>query len=106
MGAIGDGTLVDPQPTPTAVAGGHAFIALTSSSGNACGQTISNEVYCWGFNGNGELGDGTLEFRRSPTRVSGGLMFVEVAAGGGSQLRPGNLGGGLLPGPQQFRPIG
>ena len=51
QGAIGDGTLVDPRPTPTAVAGGHAFIALTSSGGNACGQTISNDVYCWASTG-------------------------------------------------------
>jgi alpha-tubulin suppressor-like RCC1 family protein len=35
-------------------------------------------VYCWGFNGSGQLGDGTMADRVAPTRV--------VGVGGAGQL--------------------
>ncbi len=34
----------------------------------ACGTT-SREVYCWGSNGNGQLGDGTTNGSPTPVRV-------------------------------------
>ncbi|HEX5575361.1 MAG TPA: hypothetical protein VFX42_05760, partial [Gemmatimonadales bacterium] len=44
--------------------------------------TTGNRAYCWGYNGQGELGDGTDTPRLTPTAVSGGLVFKQVDAGG------------------------
>jgi serine/threonine-protein kinase len=35
-----------------------------------CGVTTEGEAYCWGWNDNGELGDGTTTDRSVPTKVS------------------------------------
>ena len=34
-----------------------------------CYIGLTNEIYCWGFNADGEVGDGTFEQRLEPTRV-------------------------------------
>jgi len=45
--------------------------------------TTSGPTYCWGWNGSGELGDGTTTNRLVPTVVAGGLTFTAVSAGFG-----------------------
>lgn len=40
-------------------------------------------VHCWGYNGHGELGDGTRTDRRAPTPVRGLADAVTVVAGSG-----------------------
>ena len=32
-------------------------------------MTTANAVYCWGYNGNGELGDGTIVAHATPQPV-------------------------------------
>jgi len=39
------------------VAGGHAFIQVSASSGHSCGVTATGDVYCWGLNIDGQLGN-------------------------------------------------
>ena len=46
---------------------------------HTCGLTISHQAYCWGFNRNGQLGDGTTIDRTTPVAVVGGLRFREVS---------------------------
>jgi len=36
---------------------------------HACAITSKNEVYCWGANGKGQLGDGTTQNKFTPTRI-------------------------------------
>jgi len=86
FGQLGNGTLDPGQWTPTLVSGGFAFVQLTAGGQHTCGRTASGAVYCWGLNRVGQLGDGTSGYpasRSTPTLVSGGLVFVEVAAGAG-----------------------
>jgi alpha-tubulin suppressor-like RCC1 family protein len=58
-------------------------IALTSSLGGlySCAALSNGEIYCWGQNNNGQLGDGTIASRRNPTRVQGISDAVDVALG-------------------------
>jgi hypothetical protein len=96
---LGDGTLAD-RAVPTLVAGGIKFARIVASSGfgegsfaarpttlqggvgHTCALTASGTAYCWGWNGNGELGDGTNVDRFTPTRVAGNLVFETLALGG------------------------
>ncbi|MGH7679061.1 MAG: RCC1 domain-containing protein, partial [Gemmatimonadaceae bacterium] len=89
-GQLGDGTLVD-RNLPTLVAGGLKFVEIVTSSGFAtgafatapsevqggvghtCALTMAGKAYCWGWNGNGELGDGTTDDKTTPTPVAGDL---------------------------------
>ena len=49
---------------------------------HSCGLTASGEAYCWGYNGQGQLGDGTTTNRAVPTAVIGGKLFTAIALGG------------------------
>lgn len=79
-GAVGDGGGTTFRETPTAVVGGMDFRQIVASHGHSCGVTSSNQAYCWGQNGNGQLGTGDLVSTFEPTAVVGGHAFVEIDA--------------------------
>jgi alpha-tubulin suppressor-like RCC1 family protein len=85
-GQLGRGT-TSPSgtatPVPAAVAGGHSFTALSAAGEQTCGLTAAGAAYCWGYNGQGQLGDGTTEHRSAPVAVSGGHVFTQVSVGWG-----------------------
>jgi alpha-tubulin suppressor-like RCC1 family protein len=59
------------RTTPMPVSGGLQFQAVSSSteSYSTCGLTTAGEAYCWGYNANGQLGDGTLSNSAAPVKV-------------------------------------
>jgi len=57
------------SPTPVKVNGIEHAREVHVSTHHACALLISGEVSCWGFNGNGNLGDGTIESRPTPMNV-------------------------------------
>ena len=80
-GALGDGTQTE-RLTPVLVGNGRLFRRVDAGDGHTCGVSYpDNRAYCWGYNGRGGLGDGTNTRRLTPTAVSGGLKFRQVAAG-------------------------
>ncbi len=82
-GELGNPTLTQGNvPVPVAVAGGLNFASISPGRIFTCGLTTAGAAYCWGTNGNGELGDGTTTSRSSPVLVSGSLGFAMVSAGG------------------------
>jgi alpha-tubulin suppressor-like RCC1 family protein len=80
-----------------AVVGGLRFKQVSVSSNGTCGVTTENRAYCWGYNGDGRLGDGTtgpercltdqvaggLPCSTRPVAVAGGLHFAQVAVASG-----------------------
>jgi alpha-tubulin suppressor-like RCC1 family protein len=70
---------------PVAVAGGLEFSGVSTGSAHSCGVTTAGRVYCWGFNGNGQVGDGTnLNQRLTPVPVASALRFNSVLASHGA----------------------
>lgn len=63
-----------PQPTPKVV-------QVVAGGTHTCARLTDGIVKCWGGNGVGQLGDGTLIDRRVPTVVAGLSDVVELAAG-------------------------
>lgn len=81
-GQLAVGDAVD-RSSPTAVVGGltfsRVFQAHTGAS-SAYGITTSGQMYAWGFNGNGEGGNGTsgvLSRFSSPVAVLGGVSLLQ-----------------------------
>jgi alpha-tubulin suppressor-like RCC1 family protein len=70
-GQLGDGTAsATPQPTPTPVIGLPAAVAqLSVGWDHSCVRLAGEELWCWGKNDNGELGDGTGTDRATPVPV-------------------------------------
>ena len=73
-GELGNGTLTSSS-TPVAVMDPHGLAALTGVAQIAVGDDFSivlletGEVYAWGENDYGQLGDGSTSSRSLPTRV-------------------------------------
>lgn len=57
-------------------------IAVATGYRHTCALLSDGSVWCWGANNEGQLGDGTLEDRHLPTRVTLPEPAVEIAAGG------------------------
>lgn len=87
-GEIGDGSTTDrARPTPVDVSSlaTPTFFQITAGVNHACGVTTADELFCWGNNDKGQLGDGTTVDRSTPVAVDvSGLpttTFDEVSAG-------------------------
>jgi alpha-tubulin suppressor-like RCC1 family protein len=84
-GQIGDGTAGQSliRTTPVAVLGGLQFSGLSTSGVATCGVTTGNRAYCWGSDGNFQVGDGnsTQEQYTTPNAVTGGLQFRAITTG-------------------------
>jgi alpha-tubulin suppressor-like RCC1 family protein len=105
VGQLGTGT-IDPiaSLSPVAVTGGRHFREVSVGPSHTCAVNPFGRIWCWGFNINGELGDGTttpsgcsidalLCLSPVPVRVHGnGLVFRQVSAGGGTTGPTGNGG--------------
>ena len=86
-GQLGTGTR-DPEDAalpvhrkPVAVAGGLSFRTVVAGDGvHTCGVTTDDRAYCWGFGGQGGLGEGTSTINLTATAVAGGLSFRHVVA--------------------------
>lgn len=83
---FGAGSIYTPIQTPLSefarVAGGHNFSKVVTSGMHSCGLSAGGDIYCWGRNNAGQIGDGTQDDRYGPTLVDAGvLQFKDVAAG-------------------------
>jgi alpha-tubulin suppressor-like RCC1 family protein len=60
FGQLGDGSATQiPVTSPVAVADGHTFVQLAAGLFHSCGLEDTGQIFCWGLNANGQLGDGT-----------------------------------------------
>ncbi|MCU0652968.1 MAG: fibronectin type III domain-containing protein, partial [Candidatus Pacebacteria bacterium] len=82
-GQLGNG-LTDDSYVPVRVAYGESVtgdndgeylnnvLAITASSNYTCAASNAGNMYCWGYNGNGQLGDGSTNRQVTPIRVLAG----------------------------------
>jgi alpha-tubulin suppressor-like RCC1 family protein len=85
-GRLGDGSPSDLSvaASPVKVAGSDTLglVQLTLGSNHTCALSQDGRAYCWGFNGVGQLGDGTTTFRNTPTAVAGNHRFTYIQTNG------------------------
>lgn len=99
-GEVGDGTTA-LRSAPTRVAGANRYSFIATSSGFAggsnvfpptgapqgaightCALTVAGAAFCWGWNGNGQLGNADINISLVPVAVLGGHTFTTIALGG------------------------
>ena len=69
---------IEPAPTP------EALIAASLSSvqlSHSCATKSDGSLWCWGYNDNGQLGDGSTNNREYPVQVSGFTSVSTSSAG-------------------------
>lgn len=95
-GELGDGTRTG-RVTPTQVGGSTgtmlADVTSVATGGlHSCATTQTGEVYCWGLNETGQLGDGTKTVRLSPTKIKlGDVASVGVGFQHSCALAPAGV---------------
>ncbi|HET9947821.1 MAG TPA: hypothetical protein VFQ22_02730, partial [Longimicrobiales bacterium] len=110
---------VGEEPAEADPARGVRFVDIGASYAHTCALDDAGAAWCWGFNGDGRLGDGTTADRTVPTPVAGGHTFVSLGVGDahtcglradgvvlcwGANVR-GQLGDGDAPPPGDFGPV-
>jgi alpha-tubulin suppressor-like RCC1 family protein len=86
-GLLGDTTSRHDHPLPVLTDVRFDTLAAARSSassfGHTCALTAAGSAYCWGFNGEGQLGNSSFEpFSATPVAVAGGLSFASITVGG------------------------
>lgn len=82
FGQLGDGGAETDTDVPVAVATDLRFERLSAGGSHTCGRTTAGEVYCWGSNLRGQLGDGRGGTDSpTPRLIAGNLELVQVRAG-------------------------
>ena len=91
-GELGDGTTIDrTAPTQTDSLGiGRTAVYIASGWDHTCAILDDGSVACWGDNLYGQLGDGTVSDRTTPTQTSSlglGRTAVQISAGENTRAR-------------------
>ena len=62
------------------MSGGLSFRSVSAGFNHSCGVTTDDAVWCWGSNGNGQLGLALANGSNVPVRAGGSLAAAEVTA--------------------------
>ncbi|HYV96359.1 MAG TPA: Ig-like domain-containing protein [Gemmatimonadaceae bacterium] len=67
--------------TPVRVSSTVSFAAVASLAFGTCGLDTAGALYCWGYNSQGQFGDGTTTIKTTPTPGGTGVLFREFVGG-------------------------
>jgi alpha-tubulin suppressor-like RCC1 family protein len=99
-GQLGAGGSESSNYVPQLVGGGLVgvtVVELASKSNHTCALTDGGEIYCWGNNSNGQLGDGSHDLARAPVLVDVSALptlgqFTSLAVSGAGSCAFGDDG--------------
>jgi alpha-tubulin suppressor-like RCC1 family protein len=94
-GELGDGGTQD-SAVPLAVTGlDRGVAAIEAGDDHTCAVMISGAVVCWGYNEDGQLGDGTQISRSKPVAAGGFESGIRSIAAGWGHTCALTVGGGV-----------
>ena len=95
-GQLGNGTNVNAtiaQAVSTGQTGVASITGIAAGGSHSLALDINGQVWAWGYNGNGQLGDGTLVDKNLPVKVTGiTAPIIAIAAGGAFSVAIDNTG--------------
>lgn len=80
-GQLGDGTMVSRGEAAPVIALGRSVVAVAAGYSHSAALKGDGTVWTWGYNADGELGDGTTSTKTAPVQVSQLNDVVQIAAG-------------------------
>jgi len=80
-GSLGDGTTTQRSSPGTTAGGGNTWCAVSAGYRYMAALKTDGTLWTWGYNNNGQLGDGTTTNRSSPgTTAGGGTTWCLICA--------------------------
>jgi len=67
---------------PRKIASPAEFITIAAGDSSACGINSVGRAFCWGYNRQGQLGNGSTASRSAPSIVTSALTFTSITVGG------------------------
>jgi alpha-tubulin suppressor-like RCC1 family protein len=80
-GGLGNGAFASVSLVPTQVGTAANWTAISAGTGFSLALTNTNELYSWGKNNVGQLGNGTLTNTNTPTQVGTATDWLKVDVG-------------------------
>jgi alpha-tubulin suppressor-like RCC1 family protein len=80
-GQLGDGGGGGASSSSPVLATAGAYTEAAAGGGHACAMTSIGQVYCWGRNDFGQVGDGSTLTPARPTAIAGGARFAILGGG-------------------------
>jgi alpha-tubulin suppressor-like RCC1 family protein len=94
-GELGNGFGGIASAPPVMVLGGHTWAEVRPGGNSTCGVTTNGQGYCWGANGQGQLGDGATTGSLVPVSVTAGETWTTIDPGGAFACGVTTSGAGL-----------
>ncbi len=81
-GQLGNGQSNSYEVNPTLTSNGNGFASIASGNSNTCAIKAANgPLFCWGYNSNGSLGNGTNLSSNVPVAVNIAGSLTAIASG-------------------------
>jgi alpha-tubulin suppressor-like RCC1 family protein len=80
-GQVGIGSVVSPQYSPVQVGTNTSWATVSALNAHACAIRTDGTLWCWGLNGNGQLGLGNTTQQNSPVQVGAVNTWSKVTTG-------------------------
>lgn len=105
-GQLGIGTQSQYESEPASVADIHSATRVTAGWMHACALLNSGEVYCWGNNAIGQIGDGTTTNRLSPVAVQSLFSVTKISAANYHTCAMSSMGAAFCWGYNEYGQLG
>ena len=80
-GEVGNGTRGPGPAIPTQVGSATNWSSVAAGGATSCGIRTSGQLFCWGLNNSGQVGDGSHRVRTKPRRVGTDRDWRQVSVG-------------------------
>lgn len=82
LSQLGDGSSAFQRDTPVDVVGLDSGVMMVSAGDNhTCALDVDGEIRCWGFNGDGQLGNGNRDTANTPQLTSTNPLNMAITTG-------------------------
>ena len=82
LGELGDGMTTDSSSPVSAMTVGTGVVEVSTGQNHTCARKGDGTLWCWGYDADGELGDGTMNGSSPPEQVAAlGTAVAQVSTG-------------------------